>query len=310
MRSRREPRGSSIPPSVKIATSFSRDAYTSSTARQGAGLGNSSAVSAARSLGHTEAGALQELSELPGVDVRQRDGDLDVTGLIHDALTPPRCRGGRHRPESRGAGRVGRTRTSERAQGLRNSPLGHNQIRPGERVFVIAPLAAKPRPENAHRYGGIASGATYVDSDPISTADPLGLWVKRCSRTLGKTHAPVKPWSFRDILALKHDYLDVSGQTIGFFPLNGGVMGAGSVQYGGENPGSASCSTICGDDAFDKYVTAAADKIGAPSYCLLAIKGSLPNLIGLHNCQTWTDDVLKEAKQQYLAHEHCRKCFR
>jgi hypothetical protein len=46
-------------------------------------------------------------------------------------------------------------------------PLGHTQIRPGERVFVIAPLAANPRPENAHRYGGIASGATYIESDPI-----------------------------------------------------------------------------------------------------------------------------------------------
>jgi RHS repeat-associated protein len=158
--------------------------------------------------------------------------------------------------------------------------------------------------------GGSYSTYSYVDNDPISWADPLGLWVKRCSRTLGKTHAAVKPWSFRDILSLRHDYLDVSGQAIGFFPLNGGVMGAGSVQYGGENLSSASCSTVCGDDAFDKYVTAAADKIGAPTYCVLAIKGSLPNLAGLHNCQTWADDVLKEAKQQYLAHEHCPKCFR
>ncbi len=44
---------------------------------------------------------------------------------------------------------------------------GHKHKRPGERVFFIAPLTAKPRPENAHRYGGIASGATYVESDPI-----------------------------------------------------------------------------------------------------------------------------------------------
>ncbi len=47
---------------------------------------------------------------------------------------------------------------------------GHTQNRPGERVFVIAPLAANPRPANAHRYGGIASGATYVESDPIGLA--------------------------------------------------------------------------------------------------------------------------------------------
>jgi uncharacterized protein RhaS with RHS repeats len=47
---------------------------------------------------------------------------------------------------------------------------GHTQNRPGERVFVIAPLAANPRPANAHRYGGIASGATYLESDPIGLA--------------------------------------------------------------------------------------------------------------------------------------------
>jgi hypothetical protein len=64
---------------------------------------------------------------------------------------------------------------------------------PGERVFVIAPLAAKPRPENAFIYGELASEATYVESDPIglpggsfssysyagnnpiSNKDPLGL---------------------------------------------------------------------------------------------------------------------------------------
>ena len=64
----------------------------------------------------------------------------------------------------------------------------------GERVFVIAPLAAKPRPENPFIYGELASGATYVESDPIGLAggsfstyayvngnpvlliDPYGLW--------------------------------------------------------------------------------------------------------------------------------------
>jgi hypothetical protein len=105
--------------------------------------------------------------------------------------------------------------------------------------------------------------------------------------------------------------LSVSGQTIGFFPKSdGSSIGAGERRYGGESPDGAGCSTVCGDDAFDKYVTAAAEKIGAPTYCVLAIKGSLGAMVGLHNCQTWVDDVVAEAKQQYLAHEHCPKCFR
>ena len=51
---------------------------------------------------------------------------------------------------------------------LRRGDNGSKLIRaPGERAFVIAPLAAKPRLENAFIYGELASGATYVESDPI-----------------------------------------------------------------------------------------------------------------------------------------------
>jgi hypothetical protein len=39
--------------------------------------------------------------------------------------------------------------------------------RPGERVFLIAPLAAKPPLENAFAYDEAASGRLYVESDPI-----------------------------------------------------------------------------------------------------------------------------------------------
>jgi hypothetical protein len=39
--------------------------------------------------------------------------------------------------------------------------------RPGERAFLIAPLAADRFQGNAHRYGGLVSGATYIEGDPI-----------------------------------------------------------------------------------------------------------------------------------------------
>ena len=35
------------------------------------------------------------------------------------------------------------------------------------RVFLIPSLAAESHRENAHRYGGLASGWLYVESDPI-----------------------------------------------------------------------------------------------------------------------------------------------
>lgn len=48
--------------------------------------------------------------------------------------------------------------------------LGPPTYLTGSRVFVIALLAAKPHLGNAFIYGELASGATYVESDPI------GLW--------------------------------------------------------------------------------------------------------------------------------------
>ena len=53
------------------------------------------------------------------------------------------------------------------AAGYANTHLQTSRRPTGERVFVIAPLAAKPHLGNAHRYGGLASGATYLESDPI-----------------------------------------------------------------------------------------------------------------------------------------------
>jgi hypothetical protein len=69
---------------------------------------------------------------------------------------------------------------------------------------------------------------------------------------------------------------------------------------------------VCDDDKFDQYVMAAAQKVGPPTYCLLATNNpeNLYTAAGLRNCQTWASDVLAKAKTQYLAHEHCPKCFK
>jgi len=86
------------------------------------------------------------------------------------------------------------TRTRPLTGSLPKSKLASTPAvdRQGERDFVIALLAAERHPTNARRYDDLASGATYVESDPIglgggvnthayalgnpvSNADPLGL---------------------------------------------------------------------------------------------------------------------------------------
>jgi hypothetical protein len=56
---------------------------------------------------------------------------------------------------------------------------GPKSIYTRSRVFVIAPLAAESLQKNPFPYDALASGATvyaYVDGNPMSEIDPLGLW--------------------------------------------------------------------------------------------------------------------------------------
>jgi hypothetical protein len=63
----------------------------------------------------------------------------------------------------------------------------------GERVFVIAPLAAKPPLENARRYDELASGRMYVESDPIGLQAGVDTY----------TYAAGNPLSLNDPLGLE-----------------------------------------------------------------------------------------------------------
>ncbi len=107
----------------------------------------------------------------------------------------------------------------------------------------------------------------------------------------------------------RHDYLSVSGNTLSLQPSGNKILSS-SVVRNDESPDNAGCSTVCNDNEFDKYVLAAANEIGAPTYCVLAGPDSLYQYMGLSNCLTWSRDVLKLAKQKYLAGQKCPKCFK
>jgi len=138
--------------------------------------------------------------------------------------------------------------------------------------------------------------------------DPLVL--KICARWLGNE----KSKSTSRLNPTRHDYLDVSGTSIGFYATGNPAWGPGIVKRGNETD-RTSCSPICNDDKFDAYVLAAAREIGAPTYCAIASAefspdGPIAEAFGARNCQSWARDVIAKAKQEYLAHEKCPSCFK
>ena len=146
----------------------------------------------------------------------------------------------------------------------------------------------------------------YGEQNPISFTDALGLYVKRCARSLGsKDSSSTTPGG---INVLKHEFLNVSGKTLSFMPTGNMAWSKGSV-LGNEYP-NGSCEMVCNDDKFDSYVYAASKEIGAPTYCVWARDGTDAHALGARNCQTWVDDVLKLAKKKYLEKEECPTCFK
>jgi RHS repeat-associated protein len=160
--------------------------------------------------------------------------------------------------------------------------------------------------------GGNYSTYGYADENPVSFSDPMGLYVKLCSRWVGNP----KNKATSRLNPIRHDYLDVSGQFIGFYSAPGANPAWGSGVVAGQNEQDGGrCSPLCNDDKFDAYVMAAAQEIGAPTYCAIAsaefgLSGLAAEAAGARNCQSWARDVIAKAKQNYLAHENCPTCFK
>lgn len=158
---------------------------------------------------------------------------------------------------------------------------------------------------------GLAGGFNtywYADGNPISNVDPFGLWVKRCSRMLGNKDSRAT-WRYNPT---DHDYLNVSGTFMGFYAEKSIWWGEGRVRKGPElERDEGRCHTmVCSDDRFDKYVFEAATKVPT-TYCVLPSgRGSLLQALGARNCQSWADEVIRKAREEYLRNETCPTCFK
>ncbi len=150
----------------------------------------------------------------------------------------------------------------------------------------------------------------YAYANSVNYIDPLGLWVERCSRELGGPEKPAAEQNWSN--PARHDYLNVSGTILSYGPESGTAsnMAWGPGLVSPNEKQDNNCKTICGDDKFDSYVLDAAREIGAPTYCALAFKGTVYHLAGARNCQTWIDDVIDLAKDNYLENEDCPSCFK
>lgn len=153
--------------------------------------------------------------------------------------------------------------------------------------------------------GGI-NGYIYAEANPIRYTDPMGLWVKRCSRKLGDPSKPATNQRFYNLL--RHDYLNISGQIRSFQAGDNMAWSQGRIDRNEDQ--EKGCQMVCDDDKFDKYVLDAVNEIGAPTYCVIAYPGSIYHALGARNCQTWANDVLNKAKEKYLKDEKCPKCFK
>ncbi|MBT8060772.1 MAG: hypothetical protein KJO33_14320, partial [Gammaproteobacteria bacterium] len=151
----------------------------------------------------------------------------------------------------------------------------------------------------------------YARNSPMNLIDPLGLWVKRCSRKLGgPTEPPVRPDSHNPF---RHDFLVVSGVIYSF--QSGGdnwwdiLLSQGRIDSNEfENE---LCVSVCDDDRFDAFVHDAVNEVGAPSYCVGAFPGTPEHKAGARNCQTWANEVIDVARRNYLEANRngCPNCF-
>lgn len=87
------------------------------------------------------------------------------------------------------------------------------------------------------------------------------------------------------------------------------IWSQGAIDFN-EYPDNSECVTVCDDPEFDSYVIDAVHDMGPTVYSVTAYSWTTLYLFGARNCQSWVNDVLRRAREQYLENETCPKCFR
>jgi RHS repeat-associated protein len=143
--------------------------------------------------------------------------------------------------------------------------------------------------------GGDVNLYRYVQNDSVNWIDPEGLRTLRCARKLGNRNNPaVRPSGN----PFRHDYL-VIGEEVYSFQAGGNLFWSEGFLDNDENLSNDQCEVVSNDPNFDNAVKKAVTEIGAPKYNVYAYPLTIPHFLGARNCQTWTDDVLNQAKKIY-----------
>jgi YD repeat-containing protein len=144
--------------------------------------------------------------------------------------------------------------------------------------------------------GGVASSYSYVEGNPVSLVDPLGLATYMCTQPLHALGAAGRAVYSPSVDPLYHQFIGIirpDGSVItGGQDRAGGPWSAGKPSEGDAAPGSgAECKKVEDDNECLEQCLIGKFAAPRPKYSL-----ALQSLTGGQNCQGWSDTTLAQCQ--------------